>query len=376
METSLEAAQTLIRGAVRHLNSGGELRIVANAFLAYPKVLDETFGFHEVIAQTGRFKVYRTVMTRQAKKMRLRGYDTFTVSMVCEGGGIGRRASFSITRIPLTSATHDGSKTKWRSCLCQIMPDVTNRPDTMSAFQIIICQLNESKSMDLYLSRNDRNCLRKYQLSLRLFLFLNATSAVFSVTNPLNSVRLLSAPLIAIFSISTGLFVWHWRKRARKINIPVVSGIFGILWAWQIESKFALITHDHATYLLIALLTVLFIGTLAFASNIKAFTLHSLPTFIVCLWLSDHDIWLRMSYSFALPVVAIAIHNILQTRNDRFAQELLSRLLEERETLTDLSMMDPLTGLYNRRGLQSRLENLPTVEKWRAFCSADGYRPL
>jgi hypothetical protein len=63
-----EAAQTLIRGAVRHLNSGGELRIVANAFLPYPKVLDETFGFHEVIAQTGRFKVYRTVMTRQAKK--------------------------------------------------------------------------------------------------------------------------------------------------------------------------------------------------------------------------------------------------------------------------------------------------------------------
>jgi 16S rRNA (guanine1207-N2)-methyltransferase len=68
LQTSLEAAQTLIRGAVRHLNSGGELRIVANAFLPYPQVLDETFGFHEVIAQTGRFKVYRTIMTRQAKK--------------------------------------------------------------------------------------------------------------------------------------------------------------------------------------------------------------------------------------------------------------------------------------------------------------------
>lgn len=68
MQTSLDAAQTLIRGAVRHLNSGGELRIVANTFLPYPKILDETFGFHEVIAQTGRFKVYRTVMTRQAKK--------------------------------------------------------------------------------------------------------------------------------------------------------------------------------------------------------------------------------------------------------------------------------------------------------------------
>lgn len=68
LQTSLEAAQALIRGAVRHLNSGGELRIVANAFLPYPQVLDNTFGFHEVIAQTGRFKVYRTVMTRQAKK--------------------------------------------------------------------------------------------------------------------------------------------------------------------------------------------------------------------------------------------------------------------------------------------------------------------
>lgn len=68
MQTSLDAAQTLIRGAVRHLNSGGELRIVANAFLPYPKILDEIFGFHDVIAQTGRFKVYRTVMTRQAKK--------------------------------------------------------------------------------------------------------------------------------------------------------------------------------------------------------------------------------------------------------------------------------------------------------------------
>ena len=56
------------RQFMNELNSGGELRIVANAFLPYPQVLDETFGFHEVIAQTGRFKVYRTIMTRQAKK--------------------------------------------------------------------------------------------------------------------------------------------------------------------------------------------------------------------------------------------------------------------------------------------------------------------
>ncbi|WP_432225561.1 GGDEF domain-containing protein [Enterobacter wuhouensis] len=207
----------------------------------------------------------------------------------------------------------------------------------------------------------------KYQLSLRLFLFLNAISALFSVTNPLYSVRVLSVPLFAVFTLSAGLLIWHGKDGTRKINIPIVSAIFGILWAWQIASKFSLITHDRATYLNMALLTVLFIGSLAFASNIKAFTLHSLPAFIVCLWLGDPDSWLRMIYSFALPVVAIGIHHVLQRRNDRFAQELLSRLLEERETLTDLSMMDPLTGLYNRRGLQSRLDNLPTVENGEHF---------
>ena len=59
-------------------------------------------------------------------------------------------------------------------------------------------------------------------------------------------------------------------------------------------------------------------------------------------------------------MVAIGINTLLQRRNDNFALDLLTRLLEERETLTDLSMMDPLTGLYNRRGLQSRLENRMT----------------
>jgi 16S rRNA (guanine1207-N2)-methyltransferase len=67
-ETSLEAARQLIRHSVRHLNSGGELRIVANAFLPYPDVLDEVFGSHEVLAQNGRFKVYRAIYGRGAHR--------------------------------------------------------------------------------------------------------------------------------------------------------------------------------------------------------------------------------------------------------------------------------------------------------------------
>lgn len=208
---------------------------------------------------------------------------------------------------------------------------------------------------------------KKYQLSLRLFLFLNAVSALFTLLNPLYNVRMLTLPVVLIFTLSVALLIWHWRNKTRKINISVISLTFGGIWAWHIAYKFMLVTEDPFTFLLLGLLSVLFIGSLAFASDIKAFTLHSLPTFVVCMWFSQHEHWLRVIYSLALPMVGIAIHHVIQKRNDRFAQQLLYRLLEERETLNDLSMMDPLTGLYNRRGLHNRLENLPTLEQGEHF---------
>lgn len=64
LQTSLTAAETLIRGALKHLPIGGSLRIVANAFLPYPDILDATFGSHEVLAQNGRFKVYQATVGR------------------------------------------------------------------------------------------------------------------------------------------------------------------------------------------------------------------------------------------------------------------------------------------------------------------------
>jgi len=64
LQTSLHAAEMLIRGAVNHLNIGGQLRIVANAFLPYATLLDAAFGSHEVLAQNGRFKVYQATRGR------------------------------------------------------------------------------------------------------------------------------------------------------------------------------------------------------------------------------------------------------------------------------------------------------------------------
>jgi 16S rRNA (guanine1207-N2)-methyltransferase len=58
VRTSYDAADRLIREAPKHLRPGGRLVLVANAFLPYRDALDQTFGAHAVLAETGRFRVY------------------------------------------------------------------------------------------------------------------------------------------------------------------------------------------------------------------------------------------------------------------------------------------------------------------------------
>ncbi|QIW15938.1 16S rRNA (guanine(1207)-N(2))-methyltransferase [Pasteurellaceae bacterium RH1A] len=58
IDTAYQAVESLIAQAKQHLTKGGELRIVANAFLPYPDLLDQAFGSHQVLAKTGKFKVY------------------------------------------------------------------------------------------------------------------------------------------------------------------------------------------------------------------------------------------------------------------------------------------------------------------------------
>lgn len=58
IDTAYRAVEALITQAKWHLNQGGELRIVANAFLPYPNLLQQHFGEFEVLAQTSKFKVY------------------------------------------------------------------------------------------------------------------------------------------------------------------------------------------------------------------------------------------------------------------------------------------------------------------------------
>lgn len=208
---------------------------------------------------------------------------------------------------------------------------------------------------------------KKYQLTLRLFLFLNLVSSLFSILNPLYKVHAFTLPVTLIALISGALLLWHWFNTQRKIFIPAISVIFGCLWAWHVVVKIPVEQHADINFLIVVLLNVLFIGIIAFSNNIVAFLLHSLPVFIVCLLFSNSDQWLRMVYCLALPIVGISIQHIIQKRNDAFAQGLMHKLLAERETLNDLSMLDPLTGLYNRRGFQHRFETLMTLEPENHF---------
>lgn len=58
IDTAYRAVEELISQAKWHLTAGGELRIVANAFLPYPDLLERHFGSFEVLAHTSKFKVY------------------------------------------------------------------------------------------------------------------------------------------------------------------------------------------------------------------------------------------------------------------------------------------------------------------------------
>ncbi|WP_445005055.1 methyltransferase [Halomonas mongoliensis] len=54
-------AARLILEAPAHLKPGGQLLLVANAFLPYPDLLERAFGGFEILADDRRFRVYRAV---------------------------------------------------------------------------------------------------------------------------------------------------------------------------------------------------------------------------------------------------------------------------------------------------------------------------
>ncbi|HEX8543514.1 MAG TPA: class I SAM-dependent methyltransferase [Pseudomonas sp.] len=59
VHTDYQATENLLRKARQHLKSGGELRLVANAFLKYQPLIEEHLGVCAIKAQGNGFRIYR-----------------------------------------------------------------------------------------------------------------------------------------------------------------------------------------------------------------------------------------------------------------------------------------------------------------------------
>lgn len=59
VHTHYQASETMLQRAVEHLQPGGELRLVANAFLRYPPLIEAHLGPCQVMHSADGFRIYR-----------------------------------------------------------------------------------------------------------------------------------------------------------------------------------------------------------------------------------------------------------------------------------------------------------------------------
>ncbi|WNN44918.1 GGDEF domain-containing protein [Winslowiella toletana] len=200
----------------------------------------------------------------------------------------------------------------------------------------------------------------KYRLTVMLFLFLNtATSLFFLLNNHYQSASQILLPTALIPLLSTVLLGWMFLKPQAKFPLlNIVALITGILWAWHIALRYELVFYFDGSYLMISLISIFFISSIALSDHLLAFCLHTAPAVVTVLILDNGNNLLMILFTIALPLTGFTLHHFMRRRSDSFTRRLMSQLYEEKQTYSDLSMLDPLTGLYNRRGLNNRLQNV------------------
>ncbi|WP_413727177.1 GGDEF domain-containing protein [Sodalis sp. RH19] len=199
----------------------------------------------------------------------------------------------------------------------------------------------------------------RLRLSLLLFLLLNIAFSVFYVATALNNTHSPTPPsiLVAIVCVIT-LMMSNYKMRNYAHQLNVFAIIIGLLWAWHIAVRYNQLQPAENNFLLFSLMMVFFISAISLADYFVAFCLHSLPPALIVIVLDQFNHILVLLFTIALPLISFTLHSLMQKRSEAFTAELVNRLSEEREKFSDLSMIDPLTGLFNRRGLQNKLSNL------------------
>ncbi|EFE97731.1 GGDEF domain-containing protein [Serratia odorifera] len=208
----------------------------------------------------------------------------------------------------------------------------------------------------------------KHRLSLFLFLLMNAASSIFTLLMPFKNTPVITLPLMGIplFCLAAMAYtVFCPRQYVRKLH--VFAAILGVLWAAHIYLKSRYCVPDSQNFLLISLFSMFFISAIALTDNFVAFCLHSVPSAITILLLDGMNNTVRIVFTSVLPIIAFSIHHLMLKRSEAFTQALVANLYDERDKLSDLSMLDPLTGLYNRRGLENKLNQLLAPTAGRHF---------
>jgi 16S rRNA (guanine1207-N2)-methyltransferase len=58
LDTSYNATETLLEKAPSYLTANGELFVVANSFLKYPPIIEQSLGNCETLNKTSKFSIY------------------------------------------------------------------------------------------------------------------------------------------------------------------------------------------------------------------------------------------------------------------------------------------------------------------------------
>lgn len=199
----------------------------------------------------------------------------------------------------------------------------------------------------------------KYQLSLKFFLFLNLFSALFNLVDPLYDSPHIPWAAVGLMALCAALLL-RTRTRAFSLKtITLTALLTGALWSVNVWLKSSWGIFHDGTGLLITLLSALFIAALSFINMPGPGIAFCLPIIATILWLDKIQHPALYAYTLILPLTGLVIQHVIGRRNDISARQMMQTLIDEKATLSDLSMMDPLTGLCNRRGFENRFANLP-----------------